>query len=324
MRDLVLSIEDILDDPIVYIGKHVITRIGIDELSGDADPPTRLADTSLEDVPDVQQRSHLAYVGSLAFERERGGASRNLKSLHPRQRINDLLGDAITEIFVFFVRTHVEEGEYRDAFLPRSTVGSPSIRGGGLGGLAESRGGRATFLGHRKHRHTPTHVLEIDASEGAGEHTRLVLDVVENLPGNKHFTRRAHSLDSGGDVDAVSINSLVLSYDVPGMDPDPQRNRKRSRQGFLDLESAAHSLDGAGKYRQAAIAVVLQQLSPVWSQSVLQDGAVPIADLTRLLLIALHQGRVSGNVGEHDGSEAPCLLFDHGDLRPAKAWPART
>ena len=209
-------------------------------------------------------------------------------------------------------------------FCPAVPLGVRPSAGAGWGGLAELRGGRVTFLGHRKHRHASTHVLEIDASEGPGEHTRLVLDVVENLPGNQHFTRRAHSLDSGGDVDAVSINSLVLSYDVPGMDPDPQGNRKRSRQDFLDLESAAHSLDGAGEYRQAAIAVVLQQLSPVWGQSVLQDGAVPIADPTRLLLIPLHQGRVSGNVGEHDGSEVPCLLFDHGDLRPARAWPART
>ena len=124
-----------------------------------------------------------------------------------------------------------------------------------------------TFIRHRKHRHTPTHVLEIDTSEGSGAHPGLVLDIVENLPGNKHFTRRAHALDSGGDVDTVSINSLVLSYDVPGMDPDPQRNHRRSRQDFLDLESAVHSLDGAAKDRQAAIAVVLQQLSTVWGQT---------------------------------------------------------
>ena len=96
------------------------------------------------------------------------------------------------------------------------------------------------------------------------------------------------------------------------MDPDPQGNLRRRRQGFLDLERAAHGFDGAGEYRQTAIAVVLQQLSTVWDQSVLQDGAVPIAHLTCLLLVALHQGRVSGNVGERDGSEVPCLLFDHG------------
>ena len=46
------------------------------------------------------------------------------------------------------------------------------------------------------------------------------------------------------------------------------------------------------------------------------------ANPTRLLLIALHQGRISGNVGEHDGSEVPLLFFDHGDvpLGPGGSW----
>ena len=39
---------------------------------------------------------------------------------------------------------------------------------------------------------------------------------------------------------------------------------------------------------------------------------MPITDQARLRLVSLHQGRVACHVGEHNGSEAPYLFFDHG------------
>ena len=75
-------------------------------------------------------------------------------------------------------------------------------------------GGRVSFTSHLEHRDARTHVLEIEAAEGADEHPWLVLDVVEDLPGKKDFPRRAKAVDSGGYVDAVSIDSLVFSHDV--------------------------------------------------------------------------------------------------------------
>jgi hypothetical protein len=67
---------------------------------------------------------------------------------------------------------------------------------------------------------------------------------------------------------------------------------------------------------------MLHQFSPAWSQGVFQHGTVPIPYLACLPLIALHQGRVPCNVGEHDGSEVPLLFFDHGDLPlgPGGSW----
>ena len=65
-------------------------------------------------VADVELAPDVAQVDVLALERERRRARRDLERLEARQRVQELLGDAVGEVFLLRIVAHVDEGQHRD------------------------------------------------------------------------------------------------------------------------------------------------------------------------------------------------------------------
>lgn len=85
-----------------------------DELRRDAQPISRLADTALEDMIDAQPLADGLYIGVLALEVERRRTRSDVQPPHLRECIQDFLGDAIAEIFLFRIGAHIDERQDGD------------------------------------------------------------------------------------------------------------------------------------------------------------------------------------------------------------------
>src|SRR5438552_14974125 len=95
----------------------MVTVGNVDKLRGYAQPVARFADTAFQDSVHLQLASNLADVLVLSLKGERRCPSRHSKRFDFRQRVDDLLGNPITEEFVLRIVAHVDKGKNSDAFL---------------------------------------------------------------------------------------------------------------------------------------------------------------------------------------------------------------
>ena len=86
----------------------------VDELGGDPDPSARFAHAPLEDVAHAEALTDLAEVDVLALEGEGGIAGDHEKPRKLRERGDDVLRDAVGEIFLLRVAAHVVERQHGD------------------------------------------------------------------------------------------------------------------------------------------------------------------------------------------------------------------
>lgn len=100
----------------------------VDQLSGDSDATSGFADAAFEDEANVEAGADFANVLSFAFEEEGRGAGGDAKSGDLGEGVDNLLGDAVAEEVLVFVRAHVDKGEDGDA------------GGGGRGGRGSGGG----------------------------------------------------------------------------------------------------------------------------------------------------------------------------------------
>src|ERR1700694_317814 len=82
---------------------------GVDELSSDPHPTTRLAHAAFEHVTDTQLTSNLLDVYGLAFVSEGRVTGDNEKRLEPRQRRGDVLHHPVGEMILLRVTAQVLE-----------------------------------------------------------------------------------------------------------------------------------------------------------------------------------------------------------------------
>src|ERR1700674_1314764 len=83
----------------------------IDELSHDAQTSPRFAHASFKNCADVQRFSNRSQINLFAFEREGGSAGHDAKILDLGEGVNDFFGNAICKKLIFWIRTHVGEGQ---------------------------------------------------------------------------------------------------------------------------------------------------------------------------------------------------------------------
>ena len=111
-RHLVLDSEDILKLSVVALGPDVPIPPGINELDGNADPVSNLADAALHDVVHVESLRNLLNVHGFALVDERGIAGDDQELSEPGQGSDDVLGQAIGEKLLINVATHVHEWQH--------------------------------------------------------------------------------------------------------------------------------------------------------------------------------------------------------------------
>ena len=113
-RHVVLDGEDVGELPVEPLRPKVAAGGCVDELGGDPDPAAGLAHAPFEHMAHAEALADLADVDVLALERESriAGDDEELREL--RQRGDDVLGNAVGEIFLFGIPAHVGEGQHGD------------------------------------------------------------------------------------------------------------------------------------------------------------------------------------------------------------------
>jgi ABC-type multidrug transport system fused ATPase/permease subunit len=123
LRDIVLHDEDVIQLTIVLLRPEVEPGGRIDELSRDAHAITRPADAAFQHSADVELAADLAQVRVTALERERGRAARHAQLRQLCQRVDNLLGHAITEVRAALLAAHALERQHGDGAAVREHGG---------------------------------------------------------------------------------------------------------------------------------------------------------------------------------------------------------
>ena len=86
----------------------------IDQLGGDAHPPTRLANRAFEHVAHAELAPDLLHVDSLALVCKARIPSDDEQPADAAERSDDLLDHTVGEIFLLRVAAHIGKGQDRD------------------------------------------------------------------------------------------------------------------------------------------------------------------------------------------------------------------
>src|SRR5262249_16013583 len=141
----------------------------VDQLCGDAHAPAGLAYAALDDISDLQSLGYLTDVDGLALEGEGGVARQHVERGDLGQVGDDVLGDAVAEVFLLRIAAHVGEREDGD--------GWPRWQGGPAGHdpFSRSRHARDSVDPHRI-----GHVLQALLAESLEAESDLAADMIEN------------------------------------------------------------------------------------------------------------------------------------------------
>src|SRR5438034_259606 len=111
LRNLVLQREDVIEVAVVALGPDVPAGRAVDQLRRDPYPATGLARAALQNVVDLELARDLRNVDVLALEHERRVARGDPQRGHLGEIRDDVLGDAVREVFLFRIAAHVGERE---------------------------------------------------------------------------------------------------------------------------------------------------------------------------------------------------------------------
>jgi hypothetical protein len=117
--NLVLQVEDVSESAVEVVGPQVGAGRGVQELGGDAYPLGGLAHAAFHHVAHAQLAAHLLHISGPALVREARIAGDHEQPAHVAQRGDDVLDDAVREVFLLRVVAHVLERQHRDRRLVR-------------------------------------------------------------------------------------------------------------------------------------------------------------------------------------------------------------
>ena len=225
-----------------------------------------------------------------------------------RQFGDDVLDDAVGEVFLLRIAAHVLERQHGD----RRLVGQ---------GKRRCRRRRGLRAGDRKHMDRPRQVLERDLALVLKAEIELVAHLSMDFPRDGNATRLGDAFDARSDVDAVAHQIIALHNDVADMDADAQRQFP-SRVGLLDcprrltactaLANSTRKPSPTALNRRPACLAIAGSMTSV--RSVCKLGQ-------RSCLVATDKLRVADHIGHQDRGEA-ALLAHSG--KPARRSAFRT
>jgi len=103
MCSLILHLENFIDLSIVALGPTMRAGLGIDELQAHPDTVTAATNAALQDIVNPKGASHLPDVNQFAFVLEARISSNDEQLGKPRQIGDDILCDAVSEIFKLWI-----------------------------------------------------------------------------------------------------------------------------------------------------------------------------------------------------------------------------
>src|SRR6202041_181606 len=105
------------DFAIVASRPKVVSIRRLDQLRGHAEAIPGFAYATFQNMLHVQRLGDGADILLPSAERQRGSARRNPKTRHLDQSVQDILRQAVAEVFVLFVPAEIGEWQYRDRRL---------------------------------------------------------------------------------------------------------------------------------------------------------------------------------------------------------------
>src|SRR4051812_6913845 len=88
----------------------------VHELSCDPDMVSVLTDAAFEHRAHAELTADVCKLHAFPFEIERRRAARNAQPVDPRERVQDLLGNAIRKVLLVVPWAHVRERQHRDGW----------------------------------------------------------------------------------------------------------------------------------------------------------------------------------------------------------------
>ena len=276
----------------------------VDQLRRNPHPVADLPDAALEDIAYAQLAADLFHIDRLPFVRERRVARDDEEPAQPRQRGDDVLGDAVGEVLLLGVSAHVDERKDGDRGLLRRHEM-----------CSRSRNGDAIDA------YRPSDVLQMLGPEVLAVENQLAGDVLANALRYAQAAGFGDLLQPCDHVDSVTEDVPVLDDDIALMYPDAKGHRPVRRDAgvaqdhrALYLDRALDGFDHAGELDQHPVAGRLDRV-PMMFRDLRVDELVSVCPEggKRPRLVDAHEAAVADHVGGQDGGEfAFNFLGGHG------------
>src|SRR6516225_4207463 len=226
----------------------------IDKLAADAHPLPGPAHAALEDIADTKLAADLLWVDGFSFVGECGIASNDEKPAPFRQRSDDVLGNAVDEIFLLGIATDVVKREDCD----RGPVGQDPRRGRlrrdrrPVGPLCEN----SAISTHR-----PGDVLDLLLPHVLEGDCELVAHLISYNSADADAARFSQGLETRRDVDTVAKDVVLVDHDVAEIDADAEIDAPISLHASvargdlaLNLDRATNRINHARKLAEQTVA----------------------------------------------------------------------
>jgi hypothetical protein len=162
-----------------------------------------------------------------------------------------------------------------------------------------------SFGAQRINPHRPSDVFDALLTHVVERVGQLVADLIAHRPGNADPAGLGERFQPCCDIDPVAEDVAVLGDDVAEVDADAEPDAPLvADHGLtvdhpaLNLGGAAHRVDDARKFRQHAIAGILDGAALVLLDlRVDQLTEMRLEALVRVLFVRAHQTRIAGHIG---------------------------
>jgi hypothetical protein len=217
---------------------------GLDQLSRQADAVARLAQAAFEDIAHAKLASDLFHIDRPSLVDKGRVAGDDAEPFDPRQPGDDVLDNAVDEVFLLGIAAHIGERQYRDR---RSVL---EKRGRGSSAIVCASGKRLDGFLDAVDAHGPRDVLDAVLAEIGKPDRQLFADLLSHRSADADFPGGGKRLDPRRYIDPVAKHVAFVHHDVADIDADAKADALALRQigvtilhPFLHDDGAAHGVD---------------------------------------------------------------------------------
>jgi hypothetical protein len=110
LRNFVLNTEDVLEVTIIALGPNMAVGISVNELCRYSDALTRSAQAALKHVTDAKIFAYLRQIRIFFLAGKGSVAGNDEEARYLGEVGDDVLGNAIAKILLFWIAAHIGEG----------------------------------------------------------------------------------------------------------------------------------------------------------------------------------------------------------------------
>ena len=277
---LILKSKNVLQFTVVSFCPEMSSVQGIDQLDTDSHPFFRFSNTAFKHVLNPKVLAHLLNFYGLSFVDKAGVSGDHEQPGYFGKGRDDLLGQTIGKIFLFWIAAHVQEGQHSNRRFVGKGLCHPVKRsrlnrGGTEVKMPDSRSrsynqnsddgnhgvtpGLSDSLFRLNHsvgrsariRQNPIcpdrfiNILDLMLAQKLIFKTDLVFDGIVDCPRDTYLPSLSQALHSRRDIHPVPVNSVSLFKDISQVDADPELHPTVLRQLGVSLGQLPLDLHGA-------------------------------------------------------------------------------